>query len=302
MTRAGVANACDVLSSHRLFAHYAHACGLRAEQERAVGWPRKKMKTGGKKGSRSLDWAEKWVRDGIELSTPPAFFESLQVDMTAAQALIERAREQGIRLTYAAIFVRAAALALAAIPDLHVVVCGNRVYSPERVDVAVSVNSEGSLAPVMVLQSANTKALPVLAAELAARLEEVKAADAKLMWGLRRWGWFLPFRVLRKAMLRSMHRSLDFRRKGAGTFQVSIVPGVDQFLTPVFGGSAVLTAGRVAERVVAVDGAAVVRPTVYLACSADHRVWSGSGAERFLRAVKDLLEGAALGREIAPFT
>lgn len=258
------------------------------------------MKAGDNTGSRALDWAERWVRDGIELSRPPAFFESVQVDMTEARALIERAREHGIRLTYAAVFVRAAALALEANPDLHVVVCGARVYTPERVDVAVSVTSEGSLAPVMVLESANTKTLPELAAELAGRVEEVKMADAKLMRGLRRWGWLLPFGVLRKALLRWLHRSLEFQRKSAGTFQVSIVPTVDQFMTPVFSGSAVLTAGRVAERVVAVDGAAVVRPTVYLACAADHRVWSGSGAERFLRAVKELLEGVALGREVLP--
>src|ERR1700728_607245 len=94
--------------------------------------------------SRKLDWAERWIRDGLELSKPPAFFETLQVDMTQASTLIEQAREQGVRLTYAAILVRAAALALAANPDLHVVVCGGRMYSPSRVDVAVSIASEGS--------------------------------------------------------------------------------------------------------------------------------------------------------------
>ncbi len=248
------------------------------------------MKGGSGTSSRRLDWAERWVRDGLELSTPPAFFESVQVDMTEARALIERASADGTRLTYAAILVRAAALALEANPDLHVMVCGSRMYSPERVDVAVSVAAEGSLTPVMVIENANAKTLPELAGELAGRVEEARAADAKLMSGLRQWGWLLPFGVLRKAVLRVLHRSLEFRRKGAGTFQVSILPAVDQFVTPVFGGSAVLTAGRVAERVVAVGGIAVVRPTVYLACSADHRVWNGSAAERFLRAVQKVLE------------
>ncbi len=248
-------------------------------------------------GSRKLDWAERWIRDGLELSTPPAFFESLQVDMTEACALIEWAREQGVRLTHAAILVRAAALALAANPDLHVVVCGRRMYSPRRVDIAVSLASQASLSPVMVLEGANTKALPELAAELAERADQVRAADAKLMTGLRRWGWLLPFAFLRKLILRRLHHSLDFQRKGAGTFQVSIVPGVDQFVTPVFGGSAVLTAGRVADRVVPVRGVPVVRPTVYLACSADHRVWNGSAAERFLRSVQEILQGPELRRE-----
>jgi pyruvate dehydrogenase E2 component (dihydrolipoyllysine-residue acetyltransferase) len=256
------------------------------------------MKSAPGKDSRKLDWAQRWVRNGLELSQPPAFFESLQVDMTNSRALIDRARDQGIRVTYAAVLVRAAALALAANPDLHAVVCGSRIYSPPGVDIAVSIASQESLAPVMVLESANTKTLPQLTAELASRIDAVRAADTKLMSALRRWGWLVPFALLRKMLLRLLSRSFEFRRKGAGTFQVSIVPGIDQFITPVFGGTAVLTAGRVAERVVAAEGVAIVRPTVYLACSADHRVWNGSSAERFLRSVQEVLEGSALAAEI----
>jgi pyruvate/2-oxoglutarate dehydrogenase complex dihydrolipoamide acyltransferase (E2) component len=249
-------------------------------------------------GARKADWAERWVRSGLELSTPPAFFEVLQVDMTEARALIARARERGTRITYAAILVRAAALALEANPDLHVVVCGGRVHSPARVDCAVSVASEGALAPVMLLQGANRKRLPELAAELALRVEEVQNADARLMEGLRRWGWLAPFAWMRKAVLRWLHRSPEFRRRSAGTFQVSMVPAVDQFLTPVFGGTAVLTAGRVAERAVVEDGGIVARPTIYVGCCADHRIWNGAAAARFLRAVQQVLEGAALREEL----
>lgn len=249
-------------------------------------------------GSRRLDWAERWVRSGLELSRPPAFCETLQVDMTESRALIDRARGRGIRLTYAVILVRAAALALEANPDLHVVVCGGRVHAPRRVDVAVSVAAEGALAPVMVLDGANTKRLPELAVELAARVEEVQKADAKMMESLRRRGWMAPFGGMRKAVLRGLHRSLEFRRKSAGTFQVSIVPAADQFLTPVFGGTAVLTAGKVAERAVAENGAVAVRPTVHLACCADHRIWNGAAAGRFLRAVQEVLEGAGLRAEL----
>jgi pyruvate/2-oxoglutarate dehydrogenase complex dihydrolipoamide acyltransferase (E2) component len=244
--------------------------------------------------SRKLDWAEKWVRDGLELSTPPAFFESLQVDMTASRALIERARANGLRLTYAAILVHAAALALAANPDLHIVFCGARRYSPTRVDIAVSVSSEAPLSPVVVLENAGQKNLPQIAAELSQRVDESRAADAQLMRHLRRWGWLLPLAVLRKTWLRYLYRSFAFRRKGSGTFQVSIVPNVDQFFTPVFGASAVLTAGRVADRVVARNGAALVCPTLYIACCADHRAWNGGAAERFLQAVRERLESAEL--------
>jgi pyruvate/2-oxoglutarate dehydrogenase complex dihydrolipoamide acyltransferase (E2) component len=240
--------------------------------------------------SRKLDWAEKWVRDGLELSTPPAFFESLQVDMTESRALIERARVNGVRLTYAAILVCAAVRALEAHPDLHVILCGGRQYFPKHADVAVSMASEGPLSPVVVLENAGAKNLAQVTTELAERVEAARAADAQLMLKLRRWGWLLPVPILRKMLLRYLYRSLAFRRNGSGTFQVSIVPHVDYFFTPVFGGSAVLTAGRVADRVIAVNGAAVVRPTIFIACCADHRAWNGSAAERFLRAVKERLE------------
>lgn len=244
--------------------------------------------------SRRLDWAEKWVRDGLELSTPPAFFESVEVDMTQSRALIEQARERGQRITFAAILVRAAAMALEANPDLHVVLCGARRYSPHRVDIAVSVCSEAPLSPVVLVEDASTRSLPQIAADLSSGVEDARAADAQLMRQLRRWGWLLPAAALRKALLRFLYRSLNFRRKGSGTFQVSIVPNVDQFFTPVFGGSAVLTAGRVADRATAENGAAVVRPTVHIACCADHRAWNGGAAARFLLAVKGRLEAPEL--------
>ena len=244
--------------------------------------------------SRKLDWAEKWVRDGLELSTPPAFFESVLVEMTQCRALIEHTRAKGRRITYTAILVRAAALALTENPDLHVVFCGSRRYSPARVDIAVSIAAEGPLSPVLVLENAANNTALQLAAELAERLESARAADAQFMNHLRRWGWLLPVATLRKALLRLLYRSLPFRRKGFGTFQVSIVPEVDHFVTPVFGGSAVLTAGRVADRVIAINGVPAVRPTIFIACCADHRAWNGTAAQRFLHAVKDLLENRDL--------
>ncbi len=247
--------------------------------------------------SRKLNWAERWVRDGLELAKPPAFFETLQVDMTNARALIDRAREHGVRITYGAVLTRSAALALAANPDLHQFVCGGRMYMPHRVDIAIPVSSDGALTPTAIIEGANTKTLLELAAELAPRAEAARAADAKLTKFLRRWGGVLPLGVLRKMVIRLMQRSPKFHRKGAGTFLVSIVPGVDQAMTPVFTGSAILTAGQVAERVLVIGGVPVVRPTVYLACAADHRVWNGNAGARFLRAVQTILEGPALQQE-----
>ena len=77
--------------------------------------------------SRKLDHADRWLRDGLALCRPPAYFQTLDVDMSRMQALIGLARLRDVRITYTHIMVRAAALALAANPDLHVLVCAGRI-------------------------------------------------------------------------------------------------------------------------------------------------------------------------------
>jgi 2-oxoglutarate dehydrogenase E2 component (dihydrolipoamide succinyltransferase) len=47
---------------------------------------------------------------------------------------------------------------------------------------------------------------------------------------------------------------------------------------------------KIQERPVAIDGAVVVRPMMYLALSYDHRIVDGSEAVRFLVRVKELVE------------
>lgn len=71
--------------------------------------------------------------------------------------------------------------------------------------------------------------------------------------------------------------------------------GVDQFqaiLNPPE--SVLVAAGRVRERVVAMKGAAVVRPTLFVTVTADHRVIDGVQAARFLASVAEALENPGL--------
>ena len=44
------------------------------------------------KASRRLDFAERWMRDGLSACRVPAYFESINVDMSEVAALIEMAR------------------------------------------------------------------------------------------------------------------------------------------------------------------------------------------------------------------
>jgi len=77
-----------------------------------------------------------------------------------------------------------------------------------------------------------------------------------------------------------------------GTFTLSNLGmfGVDQFQAIINSPqSAILAVGRVRERPVAVDGAVVVRPTLFLTLSVDHRLLDGAQGARFLERVAQLI-------------
>jgi pyruvate dehydrogenase E2 component (dihydrolipoamide acetyltransferase) len=78
-----------------------------------------------------------------------------------------------------------------------------------------------------------------------------------------------------------------------GTFTLSNLGmfGVDAFAAVVNGPqAAILAVGRVADRVVAVDGRPAVRPRMSLTLSCDHRVLDGVRAARFLETLAEVAE------------
>jgi pyruvate dehydrogenase E2 component (dihydrolipoyllysine-residue acetyltransferase) len=82
-----------------------------------------------------------------------------------------------------------------------------------------------------------------------------------------------------------------------GTFTISNLGmfGVDAFsaiITPPQ--AAVLAVGRIADRVVAVDGMIGIRPILTMTLSSDHRVVDGAQAAAFLKDVADALTSAQL--------
>ena len=79
-----------------------------------------------------------------------------------------------------------------------------------------------------------------------------------------------------------------------GTFTISNLGmfDVDAFtaiITPPQ--AAILAVGRIADRVVAINGAPAVRPMVTLTLSTDHRVADGARAAEFMRDVADAFSG-----------
>jgi pyruvate dehydrogenase E2 component (dihydrolipoamide acetyltransferase) len=239
------------------------------------------------------------MRDGLTVCHVPAFSLSIEADMTDARNLLAIAKSRGMRLTYTHVMVRAAALALTQNDDLNHMTGGNRVYKPEHVDIGLSIAGDTTVAPVMVIENSGAKTLPQIAREIVERTPAVREADRVMREALDRWGFIVPFGFIRRALLRALFRNVHFRRKGSGTFQVSILKGADQLNTPVFSASGALMVGSVRDKPVAIEGeGASIRPMVTLTCSADHRIWDGRAAYRFLDSVRNILESGSLTAEI----
>lgn len=247
-----------------------------------------------------LDFADRWLADAFrELQrNPPGFTLYLDVDMSAAKALQEEQRRAGARVSLAALLIRAAALVLTRHPELHQLMVGTRRLWPGQVDIGLSVANEAFAAPVLRLEDVGNKPLPALNDELATRVPQVREQDTRILQQLRRWGWLIPTGFLRRLVLKLFFGVLTLRRKLAGSLAVTVLPTVDVVVPYLFTAPAVLAMGRVADRVVAVDGQPAVRPTAMLTCTADHKVWDGQRAATFLSEVGRVLSSGELAAEV----
>ena len=242
----------------------------------------------------SLDFSERWLRDGLRILNPPHSVVQVTVDMTNALRRLEDYRRAGHHVSPTHLLVQAAARALAGNRQLHQLVAGTRRHFPERVDIGLSITGETFVAPGLVIEGADHKTPPEIAAEIVRRVPEAQAADQALRRALKQWGWLVPFGFLRRAVLRLLFSSAEFRRRGAGTFQVSVVPA-EWACTSTFSTAGVLMAGQVRSQVVAVDGQPAVRPMMTMTLSGDHGVWDGRAAVRFMATVKADLESQPAG-------
>jgi pyruvate/2-oxoglutarate dehydrogenase complex dihydrolipoamide acyltransferase (E2) component len=238
----------------------------------------------------TLDYAERWLRDGLHECGRAGALEVIEVDVTLASAAIRRLKSEGTPITWTPIFVRAAAMALARNTGLHKLVAGNSRLHPSKVDICLSLAGDSSVTPVLVIEDAASKNLLAIAAEVRRRTPEATAENRKMIAGLRRFGWLVPFSGLRRKLIGFMLRRSWYRRKVSGTFQVTCLPQVDLFAPFLFNSAAALGVGGVRERVVALNGQPVVRPMVTLSCCLDHAQWNGMAAALFLTTLRDILE------------
>ena len=199
-------------------------------------------------------------------TSAPHFYLVREVDAGRLQSWrqVARARlERDVSVTD--LLVRVAAAALRPHPRVNAAWVEGVVRANDEVNVGIAVAVDDGLV-VPVVHGADRLGI----AGIATRREEIVARA-------------------RKGTLR-----LDDVDRGTFTISNLGMFGVDAFnavlATPQ---AAILAVGRIAERVVVVEGAPAVRPTMTLTLSCDHRVVDGAHAARFLSELADLIEEPA---------
>ena len=164
--------------------------------------------------------------------------------------------------------------------------------------MGLSVAGQTSYAPVLVIPAADRTALPELVPFINEGAAQTRQKEQRDLAGMRKNGFWIPFGFLRRWILRQLNKSFWFRRKLTGTVQVSCMSSVDIVIPLLFYTGCALAAGRVADRVAAVDGAPAVRPMMWLSVAFDHQTMDGMRAGVILNAMRETLEGEELWREL----
>jgi pyruvate dehydrogenase E2 component (dihydrolipoamide acetyltransferase) len=196
-------------------------------------------------------------------TTAPHFYLFREVNVSRLVSwrdLVTKAT--GARVTYTDLLVKLVAAAVSRHPAVNGSWKDGVIARNAEVNIGLAVAVEDGLI-VPVIHRADTLTLP----EIVARREDVvtRGQAGKL-------------------------RPADIQ---GGGFTISNLGmyGVDAFHAIVNPPqAAILAAGRIADRVVAVNGQPAVQPTMMLTLSCDHRALDGARAAQFLGALADLIE------------
>jgi pyruvate dehydrogenase E2 component (dihydrolipoamide acetyltransferase) len=217
-----------------------------------------------------LTGMRKMIADNVarSASTAPHVTLNVGVDMSEAtgfrkKILASIEKQYGVRISFTDIIAKSVATALSEHPVINSTLVDNKItqYRAVQLGIAVSLGEGGLVVPT--LRDANTKSLPQISAEikaLAAKAREGKLGTDEMTGG-------------------------TFTITNLGTY------GVESF-NPIINPPqcAILGVCAIKDHIVAVDGAAQVRPIMNLCLSFDHRVTDGAPAAAFLARLKEILE------------
>jgi pyruvate dehydrogenase E2 component (dihydrolipoyllysine-residue acetyltransferase) len=195
-------------------------------------------------------------------TTAPHFYLSRDVDATALNAIRTRLeKERGVKLSHTDLLVALVSRVLIKHPRLNGSWTGSAVQNNREVNVGVAAAVKDGVVSV-VIPNADKASLAEISGQLREKAERARA------------GRLHPADI------------------AGATFTISNLGmyGVDSFhaiITPPQ--AAILAVGRIADRVVAVNGQPEVRPIMTLTLSCDHRVVDGAQAALFLKDVAETI-------------
>jgi len=108
------------------------------------------------------------INDGFEAVGSPDGLGALLVNMEPAKAFRTRMDQQGTRITFLHLLVKATALAVKRVPESAYFLKRYTLFKPRSVNVGVSVAGKNNYAPVILVKSAEN----LSCAEIAATVRE----------------------------------------------------------------------------------------------------------------------------------
>ncbi len=196
-------------------------------------------------------------------TSAPHFYLVREVNVSRLITWRERVSKQtGARITYTDLLVKLVAAALVQHPRANASWKDGTIVRNADINIGVAVAIEDGLV-VPVLHRADTLSLADIAGrreDLVARAQAGKLRPADIQGG-------------------------GFTISNLGMYGVD---AFDAIVNPPQ--AAILAVGRIADRVVALNGQPAVQPTMVLTLSCDHRVLDGARGAQFLSALADLIE------------
>ena len=217
----------------------------------------------GEAGGVGTVWRIMAERMTASWTTAPHFYLVREVNVARLVSWLEKARKQtGAHITYTDLLVKLVAATLVQHPRVNVSWKDGALERHGDVNIGLAVALEDGLV-VPVLHKADTLGLKELAAkreDLVARAQAGKLRPADIQGGV--------FTISNLGMY------------GIDAFSAIVNPPQ----------AAILAVGRIADRVVPVNGQPAVQPTMMLTLSCDHRALDGARGAQFLGALADLIE------------
>jgi pyruvate dehydrogenase E2 component (dihydrolipoyllysine-residue acetyltransferase) len=196
----------------------------------------------------------------------PVFQLQASADMTRANALVARLREDGTKATVTDVLTKVCAAALMRHREVNAQYSEDAILRYPTANVGIAVAAPQGLV------------VPVIRSAERLRLAEIAAARAEVVG-----------RARENKLQRGDLEDGTFTISNLGMFRVERFTAV---LNPPQ--AAIVAVGATEERAIALDGEVVVRPMLTLTATFDHRAVDGAPAADFLQTVKELVEEPGL--------